>query len=78
MTSEARCRICDRAIIWSTSPNGARLPLDARPVTAYRILTDTEPPDAVAVQALAEPDAKLYVSHFLTCPQAAQHSRGRA
>lgn len=74
--TKAKCSTCHRDIIWSISPNGARLPLDARPVTAYRlvepdILRQGDAPQAVKVEDVV----KVYVSHFTTCPQAAEHSR---
>ena len=70
----AKCSSCGRAIIWVTSPAGARLPLDARPVVAY-----LEPPDeSTPAQTLGDwikGDApKLFISHFVTCPQPAEHS----
>lgn len=89
MPEVAKCSSCGRAIIWASSPSGARLPLDARPATMY-YLDDDLPPHAIAVTAqvlkgtsaglfegAAPVDAKVYVSHFLTCPSAADHSRAR-
>lgn len=95
MPEVAKCSTCGRAIIWTTSPNGARLPLDARPVTMY-YLDDAVPPNAIAVTAEVikaptgparmlfateiEPEPttpRTYVSHFVTCPQAAEHSRAK-
>lgn len=89
MSDIAKCSSCGRAIIWATSPSGARLPLDARPAVMY-YLDAASPPNAVRVTAevirpptglFDEAQAevpKTYVSHFLTCPSAAQHSRGRS
>lgn len=89
MTDVAKCSSCGRAIIWATSPSGARLPLDARPAVMYYIDNAT-PPNAVAVTAhvIAQPKdmfdeeqvleaPRTYVSHFLTCPNAADHSKAR-
>lgn len=88
MPEVAKCSTCGRAIIWTTSPNGARLPLDARPATMY-YLDDAVPPNAIAVTAAVikppagffetetETTPRTYVSHFLTCPQSAEHSRAR-
>lgn len=70
----SRCRSCQRAIIWTTSPSGAQLPLDARPAVAYFIQPEGE--RLRAVPSLDVSQAKAYVSHFLTCPFAAQHSKG--
>lgn len=84
---KATCSSCGRQIIWTISPAGARLPLDARPVTVYGI-DSTESlrieglPRAVRARSVYSADAMLelpgpiYISHFLTCPEAAQYSRG--
>ena len=70
----AACSSCGRAIIWATSPTGARLPLTAKPVTVYMIDTggpdDTYTPDAIKADG-----GPYYISHFVDCPNAAQHSR---
>jgi hypothetical protein len=82
----AKCSSCGRAIVWATSPLGARIPLDARPAVMYYI-DEQAPPRAFAVKAeiIKRPDLfsepttetpKTYVSHFLTCPNAADHSKG--
>jgi hypothetical protein len=42
-------------------------------VTAYRIADDGEPPEAYKVELVGQD--KMYVSHFLTCPNADQHRR---
>lgn len=76
----SKCKSCGRDIIWATSPTGANLPLDARPVTPYRLQPSTTPPGKIyAVPSEADikgADMKLRISHFLTCPNAAQHSKG--
>ena len=83
----ASCSSCKRAIIWTISPAGARLPLDARPVTVYGI-DPTESmkveglPRAVRARSVYSADAMLdlpgpiYISHFLSCPNARDFSRG--
>lgn len=94
MPDVSACSSCGRAIIWAFSPNGARLPLDARPVVMY-YLDESKPPNAIPVTAevLRGPSdlfaqagvgveaevvqPKVYVSHFVTCPNAAQHSKGK-
>lgn len=74
MTEQKRCESCGRAILWAISPTGARLPLDARPMTAYT-LDDAALGDRHALKL--ETSQPLYVSHFTTCPNAARHSRPR-
>ena len=84
MPKVSPCSSCGRGIIWTTSPSGARLPLDARPVTVYQIEEDDVYPGGVGALDYQKqindivPGTKLYVSHFVTCPNAAQHSRGRS
>lgn len=63
------CSSCRRAIIWTISPTGAKLPLDARAVTTYTVIGD----HAVKV----ERETPEYVSHFLTCLQPSRHSSVR-
>lgn len=71
--AESKCRACARAIFWTTSPAGATLPLDARPVQIYTITQTEKGPRAMKVELVAGP---VYVSHFLTCPAAREFSRG--
>lgn len=59
-----KCSSCGRAIVWALSPTGARLPVDARAVTVYRLEDEGQQVNAVKV----DHEAKIYVSHFLTCP----------
>lgn len=89
MPEVAKCSTCGRAIIWAITPTGARLPLDARHATFYYLDGDDVPPNAIPLTAevmrgpkdlfgAAAPETPhVYVSHFLTCPQAAEHSRAR-
>lgn len=68
------CKGCGAAIIWTLSPNGARLPVDAKalPNGSYYQLEDRgeATPGAVSV-----PVRDLHLSHFVTCPHRAQFSR---
>lgn len=76
-----KCRTCNRDIIWTVSPSGARLPVDARPVQAhvYAIVYDSDVgPRAVKIQGVIDADWRaedaletdvLFVSHWLTCPR---------
>ena len=72
----AECSSCHRAIIWTTSPIGVKLPLTVRPVTIYEIDTggpeDQHSPDAAKVRG-----GPYYISHFVDCPNATEHSRGK-
>ena len=80
---ESACRACARRIIWTTSPTGAILPLDARPVTVYAIVHSASGARAVkatsvySAEEAVELAGPLYISHFLTCPSAREFSGGR-
>lgn len=83
----AVCTSCGQEIIWATSPNGKRLPVDARsageleaagvkvPATLYRIEGPGKTPNAVKADKSAE-RGRVFASHFATCPNAGQHSKG--
>ena len=83
MPHNSACSSCGRAIIWTVSSYGARLPLDARPVTVYEIEEDDGQVNALNLKDQIDDlwpgvkRAKLYVSHFLTCPNADEHSKGK-
>ncbi len=65
-----RCRSCDAPIVWATTPSGRKMPLSAVADGHGNVRLRS---DGVAlVVALGEGS---YVSHFATCPQAAQHRR---
>lgn len=56
-----RCRSCRAEIIWFETLGGKRMPVDAHSV---------QPEDE-------ELDLERHVSHFATCPDAAQFRRAR-
>jgi hypothetical protein len=65
------CNGCGAAIRWAITPNGRRMPVDAKP--EKRIVLDDvrlgdDPPTARVVDT--------YVSHFATCPKAQQFRKG--
>lgn len=70
----AKCKTCDREIIWVKTATSKALPLDARPVTVYQRTNLTQAGRHRAYFDDTGEEIKLYVSHFLTCPQAAAHS----
>ena len=68
----SRCRSCGARIIWYPTTSGARIPIDYLPVPGGNIV--------IEVGLLGEPVAHVIapgsgdrVSHFATCPQAAEH-----
>ncbi len=58
---------CGRRIIWTVSPDGARLPVDARPITAYHLAQAGDRIQASRWSDLEPALGKVYISHFLSC-----------
>jgi hypothetical protein len=70
------CRTCGAPIIWAVTQNGRRMPLDADPVASPRGWFTIEGATASGDDlAVAVPSRPIFVSHFATCPQAAEHRR---
>ena len=67
------CSKCPAPIAWAFTANGKRMPLDAEPVAGGNI----EIKDGVAQYVKPEPGVRRYVSHFVTCPAAAQFRKAR-
>lgn len=73
----SQCRSCGAEIIWATTENGKRMPLDAEPVAPltglFAVDDSTDPP--FAVSTAGERREPLYRSHFATCKFADKHRR---
>lgn len=71
----AKCRTCGAPIVWVRTTNDKRMPLDVEPAPNGNIRMV----DGVAVYASkdapVEPGEKLYLSHFVTCPDRDQHRK---
>lgn len=72
------CKSCSAPIIWAKTAKGKAMPLDAEPSAKGNIALA----DGVAVyltkDALAQAagwGTPLFLSHFVSCPQAARHRR---
>jgi hypothetical protein len=75
------CRSCGAPIRWALTTNGRRIPLDPDPVEGGNLALADQgtTPIAYYVDPEDEPvPGPLYVSHFATCPNAAQHRWGRS
>jgi hypothetical protein len=77
-----RCRSCKKPIIWAVTTKGRRMPLDPEPVENGNLILRHRMsglPTALYLTHGADvelqPDEKRYVSHFATCPYAAQHRK---
>lgn len=85
------CRSCGAPMIWTTTEKGKKMPVDADPVEAergFRLVDADGVPVDLSAEAVEEPltamftvnpepGEQLYVSHFGTCPDAAQHRKPR-
>jgi len=78
------CKSCNAPIVWAITPKGKRAPIDAEPSDKgnIRIQTDAAAPIAhylseIELAAARASGERLHLSHFVTCPQAAQHRRPR-
>jgi hypothetical protein len=71
MSEPSKCRSCGAAIVWATTSTGKQAPFDAKPIAT----TDLKPIGDGTY--LASNTMRGYVSHFATCPNAAQHRRTR-
>lgn len=75
------CKSCLARILWAQSESGKAIPLDPEPTANGNLvlldpLDPREPPIASRVDR-RPPGVPLYVAHFVTCPQAAQHRKSR-
>ncbi len=87
----ARCTSCQQGIIWTISPAGAKLCLDARTwadlveagdlvtmtgPTRYTIRDDAGERYAVKVEDPGTtPGSDMFISHWATCPTRAVHKK---
>jgi hypothetical protein len=73
------CRSCSAPIRWGTTYEGARIPLDfdAAATGNIRWFDDgrIDVLNAKRARVYRQLGVPLYVSHFATCPNAAQHRR---
>lgn len=93
MSEQGRCRSCNAAILWVETESGRRMPLDPEPMEDGSIIIHMGPnhqqkaseiahietaEEAAARSKATEPAARTaYVSHFVTCPDAARWRRRR-
>lgn len=81
MTGEVlgRCRSCPQQIRWAITAKGKRIPLDPDPFDDGNVTLElvagvwhaTVHGDPASIPA----DAKRFISHFATCPNAGRHRR---
>ena len=81
----SRCESCRAPIIWATTTDGKRMPVNAKPSPiAGNVAIDRNGSGRIVATVLAKQRAArlratnavpLYLSHFVDCPQANQHRR---
>lgn len=67
------CRSCGARIVWAETENGKRMPIDAKPEKRLVLIIDPPSPGTTPLVDVRD----TYVSHFATCPNAAQHRKAR-
>ena len=72
MSNTGKCKTCDADVVFITDQAGKRQILNKTRVRMYA-LADGDRPDRY-LQVLDAPYL-AYISHFLTCPQAASHTK---
>ena len=82
----ATCRSCGKSIMWAKTDGGSNIPLDAEyvldtgqvpvPVSGWFVI-DGATVHRVKKGTTLPPGSRRHVSHFATCPNAAQHRKPR-
>lgn len=65
----ATCRSCGAEIIWVTTENGKRMPLDPHPHPKGSVLVYGEQAFVISAKGRADVREPLYLPHHMTCPQ---------
>lgn len=69
------CKGCGAPLVWAVNPaTGKRVPLDARSVV-YQLVEQLQVGAEPKLEAIRKPNH--FVSHFQTCPKAAEFSRSK-
>ena len=85
MPEYGTCKGCGARIIWATTEDGKRIPIDPKPAIYELFWGEEHPITHANVTAYRKPSADLDglspdgfgVSHFATCPDANEFSRTR-
>jgi hypothetical protein len=78
----SECRTCGAPILWAKTERGKNIPLDPEPREDGNLAVASVPGGFLARSITSSAPALLtglprHVSHFVTCPQAAQHRGAR-
>lgn len=83
MTTTSRCRSCGAPILWAVTVNDRRIPLNATPDPAGRVIRLQGPSDPPVVrlargtERVTMPADQRYTAHFVDCPQSEKWRRDR-
>jgi len=67
------CSSCKARVLWAKTTTGKDIPLNPDPVAGGNL----ELKDGIARVVKPHPAVKLYTSHFVSCPNANSHRKGR-
>lgn len=65
------CRGCGREIVWAETSHGKKVPLDPKALVFSVVQEGSK---LIAVKPIGMPSERWMVSHFATCPAAADFS----
>lgn len=71
------CSSCGQPILWATTTNGSKIPLNPEPVAGANIVLENGVAHIIPLNAgpLFGDGGMRYVAHFATCPSAAKHRK---
>ena len=72
----AKCKSCGKEIFFARTVNNKIIPINAQPCDDGNIVIENEVALVVREGIDLFEDRPKYKSHFVDCPQAAQHRRG--
>lgn len=71
------CSSCHAPVRWETTVRGKPIPLDPTPVAGAHLFIREDGKVADDRTYPALDDEPRYETHFVTCPNASEHRRGR-
>lgn len=66
----AQCKSCGAPIIWAETPNGKKMPLDAKPEKRAVLTVSASDKTVAQIQS-------TYMPHWSSCPNADAHRKGK-
>jgi hypothetical protein len=67
----SKCRSCGAEVIWKQTDSGTFMPIDPKPHPKGNLVVTGN--DRVKVITHGSPSSPRYISHFVSCPNAAAH-----